>query len=244
MVTEMLTGMVTTRASDAQRELLTCFADLLVYPNQVPLLAARRCVELAADILPEAVPLMERFGDMVEGTDLGRIQELYTEAFDLEATWHPYVGYHLLGETYQRSQFLVGLKERYRACGFHCPEGELPDHVSVVLRFLAECEDADLAGELASDALEPMLAKMTDPKKSRDEKREASPSDGAQSDEYPCMPTAACAGAALGVPELTGDDDAQYDAVPSTTDLSTHPYKALLEGLRLLIENFSNSRQP
>ena len=74
---------------------------------------------------------------------------------------YPYIGHHLLGESYRRSRFMVGLQERYREHGFEVPPEELPDHVLVVLRFLAHAPDSDLAEEIVGEALLPALARMT-----------------------------------------------------------------------------------
>jgi nitrate reductase delta subunit len=71
------------------------------------------------------------------------------------------VGYHLFGETYKRSVFLLGLKQRYRALGFAMDAAELPDRLSVVLRFLACCPDDALRDELIDEAVLPALGRMS-----------------------------------------------------------------------------------
>lgn len=136
------------------------FADLLDYPGPGLEGKARRCADLVRVRVPEAASHLEAFADAIELLPQGRREELYTAAFDLDATCHPYVGYHLFGETYVRSTFLVELKQRYRSAGFDPPETELPDRLSVVLRFLALSEDGALNGEILRDALRPALKKM------------------------------------------------------------------------------------
>jgi len=77
----------------------------------------------------------------------------------LDATCHPYVGYHLFGESYKRSAFLLGLKERYRP--YHLQYGsELPDHLAVMLRFLAVNANAEETETIIREALHPALRKM------------------------------------------------------------------------------------
>ncbi len=210
---------------DAERRTLSLLADLMEYPRVVPVSTARECSVLAGSAVPPAGAEIAKFADFLETVELGSLQELYSQAFDLEATWHPYVGYHLFGETYQRSQFLVGLQERYRANGFSRPESELADHISVVLRFVSTCEDDELASELVTDALEPMLTKMMAPKKDKNEvAAEQSGCDG-------CAPD--------GQIELMGDEvepDPRPDPAP---DLSAHPYRALLKALKLVIDDIA-----
>ncbi len=160
-----------------QRRVWQLFAELLSYPRAGapegrPLVAAvRECQALVAPHVPEAAALLEAFGDFVAEMPPGRLEELYTSTFDLDPTCHPYVGYHLLGESYKRSAFLVGLKERYRAHGFSVPTGELPDHLSILLRFLAVCDDPVLSSEIVHEALLPALARMTKEQKTEVEQQ-------------------------------------------------------------------------
>ncbi len=54
---------------------------------------------------------------------------------------------------------MLSLNERYRAHGYPV-DGELPDHLVVLLRFLAVCDDPALAGELVREAFLPALEHM------------------------------------------------------------------------------------
>lgn len=70
-------------------------------------------------------------------------EELYTATFDVSPSCVPYVSIRLFGEeNFKRGEFMAGLLARYAQCGFS-PQGELPDHLSVLLRFAAEAEDAE-----------------------------------------------------------------------------------------------------
>lgn len=143
------------------RSLYHCFADMLEYPAGGTLPAALKAQDLLIDENPEAATLLKDFHEYAASLPPGRLEEVYTGTFDLDAACHPYVGYHLFGETYKRSAFLVELKQRYNAEGFEYPETELPDHLSVILHFLAVTKDEILALEIASDALLPVLDRMT-----------------------------------------------------------------------------------
>lgn len=154
-----------------ERCLFQGFARLLEYPQPGLVEAARECEALVSLVAPssasdeqrgrEAAALLHAFRTFSEVTPLGRLEEVYSSTFDLDPACHPYVGYHLLGESYKRSVFLLELKARYRAQGFDVPENELPDHLAVMLRFLAANDEASLTDELIREALLPALDRMT-----------------------------------------------------------------------------------
>jgi nitrate reductase delta subunit len=79
----------------------------------------------------------------------------------MQAVCYPYVGYHLFGESYKRGAFLARLNEGYRAHGFSAKK-EQPDHVPVILRFLALGEKGDFSEALLREGLIPALDKMAD----------------------------------------------------------------------------------
>ncbi len=142
-----------------ERRISRLFADILVYPRPGLAETARACAALVAEGNTEAGALLGEFAAFVEATPPGRLEEIYTATFDLDATYYPYVSYHLFGESYARSAFIVGLQACYQAHGFTV-ENELPDHLAVLLRFLAICDDPALAAELIDDALLPALERM------------------------------------------------------------------------------------
>jgi nitrate reductase delta subunit len=154
-------------AQDKQR-LFNLFADLLEYPQSDLTESVRECEALVSPGNPEAAALLKGFRSFEEQASLGQVQELYTRTFDLDATYHPYVGHHLFGESYKRSAFMVGLKERYKAYDF-VVEGELPDHLAVMLRYLSLCEDDDQVTEIIRDAMMPALERMVKKKADAEE---------------------------------------------------------------------------
>lgn len=166
---------------------LELLADILDYPlghpGGHPGEKVEECASLVSAGSPEAAEHLRRFQSSVRGLPAGRLEEIYTVTFDLEASCHPYVGYHLFGESYQRSTFLVGLKERYRAWGFDAGETELPDRLSVMLRFLAVSGDEEQRQEIMSEGLLPALGKMIRVAEDSDKESEEAP--GETSDEEP-----------------------------------------------------------
>ena len=154
---------------------LTYFADLLEYPRQATPATATLCAAVLATELPAAAGLIRAFHDTAVRLPSGRIEELYTGTFDLDPVCYPYVGYHVFGETYKRSVFLLMLRERYRASGLPVEGGELADHVSALLRYLAVTEDPDEAAVILHEAMLPALQRMTGRAESAGHQHEASP---------------------------------------------------------------------
>jgi nitrate reductase molybdenum cofactor assembly chaperone NarJ/NarW len=140
---------------------LGLFADILDYPAPGLARKAAECAALIGAAQPEAVALLDRFRGFAEETALGKLQEVYSGFFDLNSICHPYVGYQLFGENYKRSIFLVGLKKAYRAAGFEADASDLPDRLSVVLRFVAHSKGGEEIDELLNRGLLPALARMT-----------------------------------------------------------------------------------
>jgi len=139
-------------------EIFRLFARILDYPREGLVEALRACEALAPN---EARVYLQQFREFAEAVPLGQLQEIYSGTFDFN-TICPYVGHYLFGESYKRSAFLVELKKHYLAEGFEVG-AELPDHISLILRFLAVCEDVQFREELIVEALQPALRKMNEP---------------------------------------------------------------------------------
>ncbi len=140
------------------RWLFRLFASLLDYPVDGIDQVAESCVAWLRDE-PEAAALVEAFATFAADRPLGELEEHYTRAFEMNPFSSLYVGYHLLGESYKRSLFLIGLRERYDAEGF-TPAVELPDHLCVMLRFMAQSPDWNSIEEMVREAIVPVLDKM------------------------------------------------------------------------------------
>lgn len=141
------------------KDLATRLAELLDYPG---LDLAGRCAEVAGPLeaaRPEAGRALEDFRRAIESLPLYRLEEIYAATFDLNPACCLYVGFHLFGESYKRGAFMARLNAEYRVRGFE-PGNELPDHLGVVLRFLAEFADEDTRSWLLEDAVLPTLQKI------------------------------------------------------------------------------------
>lgn len=147
--------------SAANRRVLGLFADILEYPHTSILEPARECEALVSDSDADAGVLLRQFREFVEATPHGEQQEIYTTIFDLDSDCHPYLGYQLFGESYERSAFMLELKARYREGGFQANASELPDRLSEVLRFLSVGSDESANDEILQEGVLPALDKLT-----------------------------------------------------------------------------------
>jgi len=141
------------------RRLYRLFADALTYPTPKLGDQARECAALLSLVDERAANHLQAFAEWVDETPPGRREEIYTGTFDLQVVCFPYVGYQLFGESYKRGAFLAKLNEEYRSRGFSA-ERELPDHLAVILRFLAVSEEDDVTRELVSECVAPALERM------------------------------------------------------------------------------------
>lgn len=148
---------------DPRRErIIGLFADLLDYPAAGLAGKAAECAALIGATAPEAVTLLHDFRDFARDTPIGKLEELYSGFFDLNPICHPYVGYQLFGENYKRSSFLLGLKKRYNAEAFEPGSAsEIPDRLSIVLRFVAHSRGGEDTRDLVREGLLPALERMT-----------------------------------------------------------------------------------
>ncbi|HET7754370.1 MAG TPA: nitrate reductase molybdenum cofactor assembly chaperone [Anaeromyxobacteraceae bacterium] len=139
-------------------ELYERLSEVLEYPG--PLLA-ERVTACIARLGPRhaAARGVREFAQFVESAPLAKLQESYTAAFDLDPSCSPHVGYRLLGPDPRRGMFLARLAARYRARGFSAGR-ELPDHLTVLLKFLAHAPDEPDRGELVGECLAPALSSL------------------------------------------------------------------------------------
>lgn len=100
-------------------------------PGRLGALEAR-----AADLAPGPVRAeVEAFLAAVGRGSLEAWEELSARTLDLELATAPYLGYQVWGDKYQRSPFLIELQGAMAEAGVD-RDGELPDHVVPVLRYL------------------------------------------------------------------------------------------------------------
>ncbi len=123
---------------------LTGLSCLLDYPCQDYLSSFAAWAKDFAYLFPGAGQELNKFQSLVGELPLSEMEELYTRTFDIVPICNLYVSAHLYGdENYERGALMHRLKERYEASSFDT-EGELPDHLSVLLRFAPLFEPDEL----------------------------------------------------------------------------------------------------
>ena len=80
---------------------------------------------------------LEPFGRFVESSALARIQEEYVATFDFNPAVALYLGHHLFGDNREKGAYLIRLKQEFGRHGYTPSGNELPDHLPLVLGFLA-----------------------------------------------------------------------------------------------------------
>ena len=76
------------------------------------------------------------FVKKIGALSLSEWEELATRTLDLSPAAAPYVGFQIWGESYQRGEFMAKLNRAMAELDID-PEGELPDHLVPILRYLA-----------------------------------------------------------------------------------------------------------
>ena len=90
------------------------------------------------------------FLDHLESTPLPELQADYVETFDSRRRCNLFLTYFAHGDTRKRGMALLRFKQTYLGAGFELDDGELPDHLCVVLEFAATV-DHDLGRDLMLD---------------------------------------------------------------------------------------------
>ena len=134
-------------------------ASLVSYPDAGLFPALDCCIQALAPEIPEAAILLEHFRDVARESGQDGLEESYIQQFEMHAETALYIGHQLFGEDWRRGTFMACLKERYQECGFSCG-AELPDHASVLLRFLEMAPPGPEKEELIGDCIVPALHKV------------------------------------------------------------------------------------
>jgi nitrate reductase molybdenum cofactor assembly chaperone NarJ/NarW len=80
---------------------------------------------------------LEPFGRFVETSALARLQEEYVATFDFNPAVALYLGHHLFGDNQKKGTYLVRVKQEFGRSDFTPSGNELPDHLPLLLGFLA-----------------------------------------------------------------------------------------------------------
>ncbi len=133
-------------------------ARLLDYPREKEaLLAAHAAVD--AFLHGQGIePPIPPFAAYAAGAPLACLQEEYVATFDFNPALAPYLGHHLYGDNQKKGEYLVRLKQEFGRHGYEPGGNELPDHLPLLLEFLAH-----LGGEESGAARRQFIAESVLP---------------------------------------------------------------------------------
>ena len=139
--------------------LFETLASLLEYPTGDLNLRVERAKQWLTIQKPEVAVQFISFRRKIRAFSVDKLEELYTQTFDLNPVCTLDIGYHVFGENYKRGELLAKLRET--EAPFELGQAhQLPDHLPVLLRLLAKLEDEELRLALIGEILIPALAKM------------------------------------------------------------------------------------
>jgi nitrate reductase delta subunit len=137
-------------------------ADLFAYPDDSYADSWLGAVAVFRPVDDEVAEALQKFIDETRELSLDELEELYTRTFDLDPSATLDIGWHLWGEAYERGRFLARMRERLVEVGID-EGGELPDHMTSILRFIPHLQEAQRdwwVNQYPLMALEPMLAAL------------------------------------------------------------------------------------
>lgn len=133
---------------------LKAISALLSYPTEELQAAKSELLEALGqgDLLSAAqIDALNGLIDDIAQGDIYEVQECYVGLFDRSRTLSLNLFEHVHGESRDRGGAMVDLVETYRAAGFEPATSELPDHLPVLLEYLASRPVAEMQ-EVLSDA--------------------------------------------------------------------------------------------
>jgi nitrate reductase molybdenum cofactor assembly chaperone NarJ/NarW len=131
---------------------LAGLSPLLEYPGEELRPSIQRWQDEHGAHLPFAARRVRDFESAIEKRSLEELEEIYTRTFDLAPVCNPYISAHICGdENYERGNLMLQLAEKYQQAGFSA-DGELPDHLRIILRFAPHLNEEELS-DLAKHCL-------------------------------------------------------------------------------------------
>ena len=134
---------------------LRALAALLGYPHP----ELRSALPEIADVLRQApgIPAADRAAlmaliDEIATTDQLDAEERYVAVFDRGRATSLNLFEHLHGDSRDRGQAMVELKQMYERAGFRLATSELPDHLPVLLEYLSQRDKAEIIDVLGDCA--------------------------------------------------------------------------------------------
>jgi nitrate reductase delta subunit len=131
--------------TSANRTLFKLLSLCLSYPD-AETLGALPEMEAAAAGLADPFPRepLSAFLALLRARPLLDLQEHYTATFDLNPAASLNLTWHLLGDREDRGRALAELLEVYRQAGFEPAVDDLPDHLPLLLEFMAAAPQVEV----------------------------------------------------------------------------------------------------
>ncbi len=124
-------------------EKMRALSAVLEYPREDFIVQLDAAAEAVHDN-QQASLLLSEFRSAINKLKPHELEELYTRTFDLAPICIPYVSSHIYGdENFERGALMSGLQQQYEDCKFST-NGELPDHVAIILRFAPNFSEEEL----------------------------------------------------------------------------------------------------
>ena len=123
---------------------------LLDYPDEILLARVDLLRSASQRLAPTVGGSIRAFLDHLESTPLPQLQADYVETFDTRRRCNLFLTYFAHGDTRKRGMALLRFKQSYLRAGFELDDGELPDHLCVVLEF-AGTVDREIGRDLMLD---------------------------------------------------------------------------------------------
>ena len=129
---------------------------LLDYPTADLVLQIRKWLQEYKQEFPLAGEHLSKFLSEIEDYSDSKIEEIFTRTFDMAPACNPYITAYLYGaENYERGNLMTKLNERYQEAQFPT-NGELPDHLGLILKFSPHFSPEELSELLEFCLLKPV----------------------------------------------------------------------------------------
>ena len=140
---------------------LLLFSKILEYPTQNLKEDVEQCAQNLKSYGSSNVRYLQKFSNNIQQIPFSKLEELYTQHIDFNPSSSLYVGYHLFGDSYKRSKFLVQLRTIYKQSNFVEKGAELPDCLTVILQYFGEHSyDSEDSRLIIKESLIPSLKKI------------------------------------------------------------------------------------
>ncbi len=139
-------------------ELWAGLGRLFTYPGAGYLARLQACLPEVEEASPEAAEDLRAVEGPLTDKEPWEIEELYTRTFDMNPICALEIGWHLYGEQYERGRFLVRTRSLLQHLSI-AEDGELPDHLSLMLEATGRLEPVDRQ-PFAARFLVPALREM------------------------------------------------------------------------------------